>query len=79
MLFGLGAAARQGRGGAVRVALEPVEVTQDALVASFPAQVPGGGQCGGEVAGEACGLGQAAAGGGGEAAAAVGDLLVAAA
>ncbi|MFE1522158.1 hypothetical protein ACFW9I_36150 [[Kitasatospora] papulosa] len=77
--FGFGASGEVGGGCAFDVALEPVQVAQDALVAAFPSQELGGGVGGGEVAGEAGGLGRSAAGGGGRAVAAVGDVLVVAA
>jgi hypothetical protein len=79
VLFGFGASGEVGRGGTLGLALKPVQVTQHALVAAFPAEILSGGEGGGEVAGQACGVGHAAAGCGGEAAALVGNLLVVAA
>ncbi|MFJ9929079.1 hypothetical protein ACIRU5_24000 [Streptomyces misionensis] len=79
VLFGFGAPGQVGGRGAFGFSLQPPQVAQDTVVASFPAEGLCGGVCGGEVTGEAGGLGEAAAGGGGEAAVAVGDLLVSAA
>ncbi|MBT2406331.1 MULTISPECIES: hypothetical protein [unclassified Streptomyces] len=75
VLFRLRARGLEGGDGAGGVGLGPVDVAEDAVVAAFPAQGGDGGQGGGEIAGEASQVGQAAAGPGGEPAVGVGDLL----
>ncbi|MFF4935110.1 hypothetical protein ACFY2H_40680 [Streptomyces griseofuscus] len=79
VLLGFRAPGQVGGRRALGFSLQPPQVAEDAVVASFPSECLCGGVCGGEVAGEPCGLSEAAAGGGGEAAVAVGDLLVSAA
>ncbi|MFF4506581.1 hypothetical protein [Streptomyces sp. NPDC001401] len=78
VLFGLGASGEVGGGRAFRFSLQPPDVAEDALVASFPSQGLRGGVGGGKSSGEPGSLGEAAPGGGGEAAGAVGGLLVSA-
>ncbi|WP_331757602.1 hypothetical protein OH736_45650 (plasmid) [Streptomyces sp. NBC_01650] len=75
VLLGFGAAGFEGGDRLGGVGVGPVDVAEDAVVAALPAQGGGGGQGGGEVAGEAGQVGQTPAGLGGEAAAGVGDLL----
>ncbi|MEU1036497.1 hypothetical protein ABZ402_49455 [Streptomyces mirabilis] len=52
VLFGFGASGEVGRGGTLGLALQPVQFTQHALVAAFPAEILGGGEGGGEVGGD---------------------------
>ncbi|MFB7592798.1 hypothetical protein [Streptomyces sp. NPDC056169] len=69
VLFGFEAPGQVGVGRACQLSLEPPHVSEGPLVTPFPAQGPRGGEGGGEVPGQACGLGQPTV--------AVGDLLVA--
>ncbi|WP_053163689.1 hypothetical protein [Streptomyces noursei] len=68
VVFGFGPRGFEG-GGAVDVAVGPVDVGQDAVVPAFPAQVRDGGEGGGEVAADAGEVGQPAAAARGEPAA----------
>ncbi|WP_406491640.1 hypothetical protein OG936_00240 [Streptomyces sp. NBC_00846] len=75
VLLGFGAAGFEGGDGLGGIGVGPVDVAEDAVVATFPAQGGDGGQGGGEVAGEAGQVGQAAAGLGSKAAVGIGNLL----
>ncbi|WP_316784691.1 hypothetical protein [Streptomyces sasae] len=79
MLFGFEAPGQVGLGRTLCFSLDPVQVTEDTLMAALPPEGLGGGECGREVAGEPGGLCQSAAGGLGQTALAVGHLLVVAA
>ncbi|MGG2463473.1 hypothetical protein ACO0M4_27330 [Streptomyces sp. RGM 3693] len=75
VVLGLGACRRVGGQGLVDRAVGPPQVAHDAVMSAFPAQTVDSVEGGGEVAGDAGEMGQAAEGCGGQAAAAVGDVL----
>lgn len=79
VLFGFKASGQVRLGRALWFSLDPVQVSEDALVAALPAEGLCGGEHGREVASQPGRLGQSAAGGLGQAAPAVGHLLVSAA
>ncbi|MFJ9034882.1 hypothetical protein ACIRQP_42050 [Streptomyces sp. NPDC102274] len=75
VFFGFRAGVRVSGGGAGHVGLDPPHVAQDAVVAAFPAEGPGGFEGGREVSGEPGQVGETALCGGCETASSVGDVL----